>query len=167
MKKLFYLALLLIAASIASRQFKPDDRPAEVVFKESMNFAKWQTYQVANFNFSFEYPSFFTKEADDGQGNVRLGYHNHFMDLVMECHVQPCANEPKRERDIISTGQLPDHDGYRFFSHKVLHDNRWHSLTLYYPHSCHEGAARIMHSIKKWQPFSHKKLFQGNEGQPS
>lgn len=156
------MALLLIAASIASRQMKPDDRPAEVVFKEAMNFAKWQTYQVANLNFSFEYPSFLTKEADDGRGNVRLGYHNHNMDLVMECHVLPCANESGNEKDVISTGQLPDHDGYCFYSHKVRHNGRWHVLTLYYPHSCHEGAARITHSIKTWRPFSHKKLFHGN-----
>lgn len=153
-KIIIAIFVIIVIGGIAATFIEPDDRTDEQIFKESMNFAHWETYVDPCAGYSFKYPSFFTMKNDDHHGNVTFNYNNHNIDLILECKVDTVIDKTSNSNDFIDEGQLPDFDGYHYYSHHVLHEGKWYILTLYYLYSFHEGVSRIRYSIKHWRPFS-------------
>lgn len=158
-KILIAIIAVAVMGAVITQVIRPYERSVPEAFKDGMYFVDWQVYADPNAGYSFRYPSFLEKERDDGKGNVTFGYHSHGINIVMEMRVDSVVDFEAHGNDIIRTGQVPDIDGYGFFSHYVRHDGRWYALTLLYPYSCKDGAAEIMRVIKWWRPFERKRNF--------
>ncbi|PTL32309.1 hypothetical protein C7120_12580 [Prevotella sp. oral taxon 376] len=166
MKKLLIFILVVMAATVASiMALRPDQRSDLEKFREAMNFAIFDQYTDSAYGYSLTYPTFFQKEEypDPANGHAQFGYHAHNLNLVIECQVG-ATNQHKAPRgDFIDTGSVKFTDDYKYYSHHILKENHCFILTFYYPRRAENAVGRIIYRIKKWKPFSEKKLTLGNQ----
>jgi len=92
MRRLLILFVFFILAAFFVDTLCPciDDRPPEVRFEERLNRAYLLTYNNDDFDFSVQYPSFFTVQPDsliDYAGCAQFCYRADWANIVLEYHV--------------------------------------------------------------------------------
>lgn len=162
MKKLLITIILFITVSVIAAMYEHSEkRPFQKVFKDGMLFAKYDTYIDPDFNYCFEYPSFFQKDDIDyyGVGHVQYGYHANDTNIVMECKVVPDSTVSCKKKDFIQKGACKSLSNYCYYSHYIRKKNAVYILSLIYPNNYEEAVSSILYRIKRWKPFrSPKKL---------
>ena len=157
MRKLLITIILFITVSVIAAIYeRSDKRPFQKVFKDGMLFAEYDKYIDPDFNYCFEYPSFFQKDDIDyyGVGHVQYGYHANDTNIVMECKVVPDSVLHCQKTDYIKRGICEKYPDYRFFSHYVRKRNLVYILSLIYPNNYDEAVSSLKHRIRVWKPFS-------------
>ena len=152
MRKLMIGFILFVTAGIvATCMITADERPDTDKFKEGMTFARFDTYTDPDFGYTFEYPSFFTKdEIDDyGCGHVQFAYHG-YTDIVLECNVVAEDKYHRKKSDFIDKGTVDDIEGYCYYSHFIRHNHCWYILSLYYPKEFSEAVKQIRYKVRTW-----------------
>ena len=166
MKKLLLLILAMVMLTIESILcLHPDRRDDLAKFREAMNFIKFRQYVDTTYRYSFPLPEFFQKEdcPESEKGYALFGYHAHNLNLVIECKVVPDNRHEGSKGDFIDTGNVSSIDDYKYYSHHVFKGDHYLILTFYYPRKAENAVGRIIYRVKKWKPFSEKKLTLGNQ----
>lgn len=173
MRRLLILFVFFILAAFFVDTLCPciDDRPPEVRFEERLNRAYLLTYNNDDFDFSVQYPSFFTVQPDsliDYAGCAQFCYRADWANIVLEYHVakpiggvsvkayaKHVAQRKKADKlrlhggSFIISGRL--YEGYRYHEKHILKDTLWHVYALYYPESYQTHIARLFRMIDRWQ----------------
>lgn len=173
MRRLLILFVFFILAAFFVDTLCPciDDRPPEVRFEERLNRAYLLTYNNDDFDFSVQYPSFFTVQPDsliDYAGCAQFCYRDDWANIVLEYHVakpiervsvkayaKHVAQRKKADKlrlhgsSFIISGRL--YEGYRYHEKHILKNTLWHVYALYYPESYQNHIARLFRMIDRWQ----------------
>ncbi len=173
MRRLLILFVFFILAAFLVDTLCPgiDDRPPEARFEEHLNRAHLLTYNNNDFDFSVQYPSFFTVQPDsliDYAGCVQFCYREDWANIVLEYHVakpiegvsarayaKHVAERKKADKlclyanSFIISGRL--YEGYRYHEKHMLKDTLWHVYALYYPENYQNHVTRLFRMIDRWQ----------------